>query len=147
MERYLFPKAPFEKAQIHSFVTALEAELQEAEAAGGNVESLRTAQQESIDSYAATLSDGDATEFLLMCAAERLFLQTDPFANEPRRTERTSANQASWVSMMLGLKALNPGRALTKVDVGTVLPAAIGFSLGAVVFGLVAWRVYVLFSS
>jgi len=121
MQRYLFPKAPFEKADVQSFVAALEAELQEGETAGEDVDRLRFEQQESIDVYASTLSGEDATEFLLMCAAERLLLQKNPPTQHPARGKDRSADRVrGWMSF--DLRSFNPGRALKNLDLHSLNP-------------------------
>lgn len=146
MERYRFPKAPFEKAEIQSFVAALEAELHDAEAADGDVDGLRMVQQESIDGYAAALSEEDATEFLLMCAAERLFLQKDSPAEQQARGKDALANQAGgW--MNLSLRLLDLTRALRNLDVRLTSPAVVGISIGVILLIVVLMRAYVLFFS
>jgi hypothetical protein len=158
MGGYRFPKAPFEKPDIQSFVGALEAKLQEAEAAGEDVDRLRGEQQESIDEYAATLNEEDATEFLLMCAAERLFLQKEAPTAHPARRNNRSANQISaWLKLdfrslnpiralrNLDPRSLDPTRALKKLGPRSRNPAVIGISIGVVLLIAVLVRVYVLF--
>ena len=146
MERSLFPKAPFQKADVEKFVLRLHAEVKAAETAGEDVDRLKLEQQESIDGYAATLSEDEATELLLMCAAERLFLQQDPPAELPIRAKNDSANHTrAWMKLDLG--ALNPARVLPKFDILSLNPAVIGISIGIVLVVFVIVRVYLLFSS
>jgi hypothetical protein len=140
MERYPFPKAPFQKRDVEKFIEALDAELENARVSGENVDRLSSEQQHWIDEYAATLSEEDATEFLLMCAAERLFLQKDSPAGAPIHSAEESDKKSwtlptpgSWTLPSLNLRDLNP--------------AVIGIVAGVLLIIVVLVRLYSLLSS
>jgi len=135
MERYAFPKAPFYKADVHEFISALQAELNDAEVSGEDVHRLRREQESKINEYAASLSQEEATEFLLMCSVERLFLQTNQPSEPPVDAIDAPPNRVI-DSIKLLIKLMNHPMA----------PTVIGISIGVVLVVLIVIRIYGLFS-
>ncbi|MGW8266477.1 MAG: hypothetical protein ACWGSQ_08920 [Longimicrobiales bacterium] len=132
MERYVFPKAPFHKAEVHEFISALQAELKDAEVSGENVDRLRREQETRINEYAASLSPAEATEFLLMCSVERLFLQTDEPSEPFVEPIEVPTNRVV---------------SLIKLVTHPMAPTVIGISIGVVLVILIVIRIYGFVSS
>ena len=77
MDPLEFPTPPFQRSKVRRLAAAIQAELRRAEAAGEDVDRVSLDLQDRVNEYAATLSEDEATEFLLMYSAELLFLQSE----------------------------------------------------------------------